>query len=385
MSRGLRTDVLVLAALAAAAGLGIALLILRTPGGTANPLAAVPAESFLVASVDVVALAESPLGEALVGELRGDGGARDGTLLGVNSITETCGFDPLPQLRSIAIAIPEGEEPGDFGVAAAGTMSKDALASCAKAVITKRGGVPSSRQTGSFTIVSDARTPSGASVAFRDGGPYLVGRGPWLEKMIDTAEGRAPSTLSSASNGHAALRAGLQTRDVDAEAVRVTALLPRGIRERLQREMGEEANLGRADPSKTGSENKAMEGVLAISAAGVGLHAGRAHEDARLVAELDCDTENACEAVSTLILHLRLGWSGNLAYRLVGLGPLIDNLEVQRTGSTLHLSTRGPVDDLAKMVERGLHPSSPKKEKVPPIPAKPDETVLPRRAPDAGN
>jgi hypothetical protein len=408
MSKGPRTDVLALAALAAAAALGIGLLILGSPGGKTDPLAAIPADAFLVASIDVVALAESPLGEALVGELRADGGgARAGTLLGVDSITETCGFDPLPHLRSIAIALPErgegegGEgERGDFGVAAAGTMTKDALANCAKAVIAKRGGEPSSRQEGSFTVVSDARTHGGAEVAFRDGGPYLVGRGAWLTKMIDTADGRSPSTLSSsATEGHGALRAGLRTRDADAEAVRITALLPHDVRKRLQGQMERERSDG---DSKGGAVNKAMEGVLGVSAAGIGLHAGRPHEDMRLAAELRCDSESACDAVSTFILHLRLGWSGNLSYRLVGLGPLIDNLEVQRKGTTLWVQTRGPVDDLAKVVERALRPAlnpgPTGADRNAPIPTRPDkptepnETVLPRRdggggkrAADGGN
>ena len=355
MKKGLRTDVIALAALALAAALGIALLILRGPGGRADPLGAVPADAFLVATVDVAALARSPLGEALVGELRGGGGARAGTLLGVESITETCGFDPLPELRAIAVALPEGEERGEFGVAVSGVFTKDALARCAKAVIAKRGGAPSSRLSGTFTVVSDAKTPGGAEVAFRDGGPYLVGRGAWLGRMIDAAEERIPSALSGGA--HASLRADLATRDRDAEALRVTAILPHDVRERLQREMAREAN----GAAGKGDGNKAMAGVLGVSAAALGLHAGRAHEDSRFVAELRCDTESACEAVSTLILHTRLLASGNLAYRLFGLGPLIDNLEVQRAGTpatALYVRSRAPADDLAKMLERALHPAS---------------------------
>jgi hypothetical protein len=388
MTKAPRTDVVVLAALALAAALGIALLVLRSPGAGADPLAAVPADSFMVVSIDIAALAQSPLGEAIVGELRSDGGAQAEALLGVDSIAATCGFDPLPHLRAIAIAIPEGHagdaERGDFGVAASGTLTKDALASCAKAVIAKRGGQPATRQAGSFTVVADGRSGgAGAEVAFREGGPYLVGRGAWLARMIDAADGKVPSTLSAAGDGHAALRADLTTRDTDAEALRITALLPRGLRERLQHEMALEGE-GSSGDKRVGEKMNLMEGVLGVSSAALGVHAGRPHEDTRVIAELVCDSAAACDAVSTLILHTRLRWSGNLAYRMLGLGPLIDNLEVQHpAGAPLIVRTRAPADDLAKLLDRLLRPTSPAGPRRPkPLPPGIDE-VFPAR-PDAG-
>jgi hypothetical protein len=393
MPKGPRTDVLTLAALGAAAALGIGFLIVRGAGGGAtNPLAAVPADSFLVVTVDIASLAQSPLGETLVGQLKGEAGARAGTILGVDSITETCGFDPLPHLRAIAIAVPEGGERGDFGIAASGTLTKDALASCARAVLAKRGGEASTRQEGSFTVVSDARTPGGAEVAFRDGGPYLVGRGIWLTRMIDAADGRTASTLSASNDTHAALRADLKTRDVDAEALRATAILPHDLRERLQGELARETSQTAAShgdksspPANKATANKTMEGVLGVSAVALGIHAGRPHEDTRLVAELRCDSDAACDAVSTFILHTRLGWSGNLGYRLFGLGPLIDNLQIQHppspggsaSANVLYVQTRTSTDDLVKIIDRVLRPTAPAKPNATstarsPVP---DETV----------
>jgi hypothetical protein len=359
-----RADVIALAAIATAAAIGIGLMIVRSSSAGADPLEAVPADAFLVASIDVASLAQSPLGEALVGH----GGTRTEALLGVDSITEACGFDPLPHLRSIAIAIPEGEgEHGEFGVAASGTLAKAALASCVRAVIAKRGGEAEERQTGSFTVVADAHHPGGAEVAFREGGPYLVGRGAWLARMIDAADGRIPSVRTASSgNLHALLRADLAARDLDAEAVRATAILPRDVRQRIEHEMDLEAH-DRDHP------NKAMEGVLGISSAAFGVHAGRAQEDTRVIAELRCDAEPACDAVSTLVLHARLGWSGNLAYRLLGLGPLIDNLEVRREGTSLFVKTRARAGDLAKMLakmlDRALESAPTKPSAKPPLSA----------------
>ncbi|MGO8997175.1 MAG: hypothetical protein ACLQVI_27990 [Polyangiaceae bacterium] len=374
-----RTDVVVLSALAAAAAAGIAFMVLRSSSASANPLAAVPADSFMVVTIDVVSLAESPIGQALAGE----NGARAGSLLGVDSITATCGFDPLPHLRTVALAIPEGPmgaageaERGDFGVAASGSLAREALESCAKALIKKRGGEAMARQSGSFTVISDGRAPGGAEVAFRDGGPYLVGKGAWLTRMIDAADGRVPSTLSSSSDTHASLRADLAARDVDAEAIRATAILPQSVRARVEHEMVLEAHEG-------DRAVKAMEGVLGVAAAAFGVHAGRnqsGQDETRFLAELRCDTEAACDAVSTLILHTRLGWSGNLAYRLLGLGPLIDNLAVERQGTALFVRTHAPAGDLAKVVSRAL--DAPPKKAARVVPTSPDE-VFPAHS-DAG-
>ena len=77
-------------------------------------------------------------------------------------------------------------------------------------------------------LLSDGAEPQGAALAVRDGGPYLVGRGPWLAHMVDVVDGKAPSVASSA--GHEALRANLAREDGGADAIVVTAILPRDPR-----------------------------------------------------------------------------------------------------------------------------------------------------------
>jgi hypothetical protein len=370
MPNAIRTDVVALVALGAAAALGIGFMILRGEHAGANPLTAVPADSFMVITVDVASLARSPLGEALVGGKEGTGG-RVGALMGLDSATAVCGFDPLPHLRSIAIAIPEGPnaraeaDRGDFGVAMSATLGKEQLESCTRALIAKRGGEATTRQQGSFTVISDGRAVAPGEAAFREGGPYLLGKGKWLSRMIDAAEGRVPSTLTAPNDTHALLRADLAARDTDAEALRATALLPQDLRAQVEQQMALEGH-----ESERGV--KAMEGILGVSSAGFGIHAGRADEDTRFVAELRCDTATACEAVSTFILHTRLRWSGSLSYRLIGLGPLIDNLEVQPAGASLTVRTHAPTGDLTKVLDRVLGASptpaipKPKKPGTPP-------------------
>ena len=363
-------DRITLGALGAAAALLIGWLILRSTPSRVDPLAAVPVDSFLVATIDFAALARSPLGGALVG----DGGTRPGSLLdvtGVDTITATCGFDPLHHVRAVAVAVPEGGENGDFGVAASEDLSRDALTACTKALVAKRGSEANVRRVGTFTVVSDAHARHEAEVAFRDGGPLLVGRGAWLTKMIDAVEGRTKS-IASAGGPHQELRSELGKHDVDAQALVVSATLPSDVRSRILGEM--------ADASD--KPNPVMAAVLAVSRAVIGLHAGAANDDTRIAAELHCETEPACDEVSKVILHARLGWSGNLGYRLFGLGGLIDNLQVRREGTSLIVQTRAPAEDLARLLDKALN-SSPKPK--PPAPPPPALTSSPANPPANAN
>ncbi len=372
-------DLAILGTLAAAGALLVAFLIVRGGRAGGSALAAVPEDAFLVVSVDVRALGASPLAEVVLGK-----GTNRAALLGVDAITESCGFNPLFRLREIVAAVPEGGERGDFGIAAVGDMTKDELTVCAKTLIAKRGGTPAESRVGSFTVVSDAQiavSDASPRLAFRDGGPFLVGRGAWLTRMIDTAEGRVPSIAKSAA--HASLRHALASRDPRTSAVVATALLPKSLRDRLRGEMEREAG----DPSARGAQ--AMAGVLGVASAGLALHAGtKAGDDSALVAELRCETAAACVEVKKLLEKTRFGWSRDFGVRLVGLGPLVDNFTVDARGASLAIATHGPTPELARALERALDrgpsrapsptpsaSSAPAQDVTPAPPRKADEVV----------
>jgi hypothetical protein len=343
MSGSFRTDALLLAALGAVAAGGVALLIAKSHT-LPDPLSAVPADSFLVASADLTAFARSPLGAALTA----DAGAR-ASALGIDTTVPGCDLDPRG-LRGVALALPEVEAPGargDIGVVLTGTMPLASIQACARALIARGGGEPQTRAEGSFTVVFDPKKEW--QVALREGGPYIAetGRASWLTRMIDAADGRTPSTLSAPSSPHAALRADLATRDADATALRITVLLP----EPLRRQVSQEMALGARDTERG---TKTMEAVLAVTSVAVGLHAGRDDEDTRLVAEVRCETEAACDSVKTLLLHDRLKASGNLAFRLLGASALIDNFDVKAQGAALFATTHAPSVELAQSLERML-------------------------------
>ncbi len=332
--------------LAIAVVASVALYLVQPQGGLARGgiLGAVPRDAFLLVTIDVEALRASPLAVPLLG---GD----STKLLGVGAFVETCGFDPLTRVKEIALAVPEGGDHGDFGLLAMGDLRQAELLDCAQKVIVARGGHPKLGKRGSFITVEDEDDPVGAKprIALRDGGPLLVGRGAWLQSMIDAAEGKIPSVR--AGSPHLALREALTAyrEGKPARSIVATAVLPKSLRERLKREMG--AELGAA--AEPGS-NVAMGGVLSVETAGLAITAGAMGQESEAAAELRCESAEACDEVKKLILKKRLAFSQDFGVRLVGLGPLIDSLVVETKGTALTASARAPTEDVAKALDRVL-------------------------------
>jgi hypothetical protein len=335
----------------------------RSRARDAGVLTAVPRDAWLVVSVDVAGLRQSPLAQPLLGP------GASAAVPGLGSLSGTCGFDPLTRLRELAVTSPEGGERGDFGVAFAGDLTRDELAGCADKVIRARGGQPATSAHGGFTVVEDTADARHARVAYRDGGPFLVGRGGWLDAMIDAAEGKAERARAE----HAALRDALAPKaGIAARTLVLTALLPASLRERLKRDLGPEL----------GSEGeKTYASVLAVSAAGVALSTGPSGSTTELVAELRCETPAACEEVKQLIERKRLAFSRDIGVRLIGLGPLLDSLAVEAHGASLSASARAGTDDLAKAIQRVIDYKTPRPA-TPPPPA-PTPTPAPTPAPSA--
>lgn len=326
-------------------------------------LSALPEDSFMAATVDMKALRASPLAVPLtaLGFDRLAGGAA------IQGASATCGFDPAAKIDELAIVLPEAEDTGDFGLAMQGAVGRDELVECAKKVILARGGRPTVAPQGAFTFVDD--TSVGAKLALHEGGPFLLARGPWLTKMVDTVEKKNPSIQENAL--HLELR-----RALGPAAVVVTALLPSKLRDRLKREMNAEM---------TGTNgNAAMAGILAVKAAGVALVPGTAGGTTELTAELRCESADACAEVKKLVERKREGWSKDLSFRLLGVGPLIDALAIDTHEATLHATTHLPADDARRLVEHLIDMTTTRRRALappaPPAARRPDELV-PARPP----
>lgn len=329
-------------------------------GASANPLDAAPRDSFLVATANLDELRRSPLYEVLLG--KDPGAAPPGAAppiinpraLGMGKLIDACGFDPLSRVQTLAVAVPEEGDKGELGVAARVDVTGDELSRCASALADKRGGKVETKEVGSFTVVEDPTggTAARPRLAYGSGGLLVVGRGAWFDAMLAASDHKAPGAREAPA--HVAMRNGLTDRDGwHAPTLVATAILPRSIRDRIKAEMGAEVG------SKDNSQN-IMGGVLAVSAVGVALKAGASGQRLDVTADLVCDKEaggdgaEACGLVEKLILKKRLEWSKELTLRMVGLGPLLDSIEVKRDGARLRVTAGAPADALANAIDRVL-------------------------------
>ncbi len=296
----------------------------------AGVLRAAPDDAWLVLTVDVAAA--RPLLEPVLQSGEGVAGATRAA--GLGSLSDACGFDPVPHLRELMVALPEGGERGDFGVAFSADLTVDQLATCARKAIGARGGAPSTGARGGFVVIGDASAPDQARLAYRAGGPFLVGRGAWLDAMIDAAGRSVPPR----SSPHDVLRAALAPDGAPARALLVTALLPKSLRDRVRAE---------TDAGPVG----AFAGVLGVEQAGAALTTTA--EITVVEAELRCETPDACRDVKELIEKGRRALAGDFAARLMGLGPLIDGLSMDAASpGSLWVRTRAPTRDVAEALER---------------------------------
>ena len=340
-----------------------------------RPLEAVPADAFLVATVDLDALRGSPLGASLLGP-------RADRVIGGRNVTELCGFDPLARTSELALAVPETGEPGEFAVVVRADLSREELLGCAQKVLSRgaeQGPGATTSQRGSYTlftlVAGDSGVPRPApTLAYREGGPFIVGQGAWLDAVLDAVEGRG--TRATAAGDHASLRRELgELGEASLPlVVDVTVRLPASVRERVRASMAD--SLDQADPRQA----RIMDGVLGVATAGVAVRAGAAGGAAEVAAVAHCEKTPDCAEVETLLGKKRLDWSKQFSVRLLGLGALLDSMTIDRHDAMLKVSARAASNEVAGAVERLLRgvgsPTPP--QRTPPA----DEVVTAPR--DAG-
>ncbi|MGH7295457.1 MAG: hypothetical protein ACRELB_11015, partial [Polyangiaceae bacterium] len=203
-------------------GVIAAAFVLGKPRGTPSLLDAVPADAWLVVRVDAAALRASALAKPVLGS---------GDRLpfpGLGSLPAQCGFDPVSRLKEVLVTSPESGDRGEFAVAFTGDFTLQEMQSCAEKVIRARGGAPSTSSREGFTLVEDTGDEKHARLAYREGGPFLVGRGAWLDASIDAVTGKG----APANPQHAELRKSLVSKPgAPPPAIVVTALLPATVRD----------------------------------------------------------------------------------------------------------------------------------------------------------
>lgn len=333
-------------------------------GGLASPapIDAAPRDSFLVADVDVAGLRASPLGDVL--ELAA--GPRSGAIaatLGLGGTQEACGFEVLDRVDRLVVAVPEAEGQDEIGVAGKVRITADEARRCAERLVDGRGGAATTRSVGRFHVLEDgAQGKAGSArprIAFHPSGLVLVSRGPWLDAMLDAAEGRAARLDASAQ--HATVRKALTSGAGNASPTAlVSVVLPKALRERVRTEAADEAERERARaearddaglPPAPRDASATLRAVLGVNAAGasVSLPASSAGETpVRVRALLVCETAEDCAGVARVVEEKRASWGRHVALRLAGLGGLVDSLELKAEGATLQASATTSGETLAR-------------------------------------
>ncbi len=286
-------------------------------------LEAIPDGAFLLVTIDLVRLRESPL----AAELK--------SLHDLSDISDECGFDPIARAKSVAIGVPEKPD-GVFGLAVTTDLAEDELVSCAGRVMGARSAMPRITRRGSWTeveqegILSERTRPK---IAHRDGAPLLIARGDYLATMQATLDGTAKRAEVAAE--HAALRK-VALDHVGKDSLLVaTAILPKSVRDKIKAEAPDEKNV-------------TMAAILSVKTVSLAITAYGPALD--IFAELGCETEAACSTVRDFLERKRTEIASRPAARFVGIGALLDATRLETHGAVLDLSLRAPASEIARAV-----------------------------------
>jgi hypothetical protein len=287
----------------------------------AGVLAAIPGGALLVATVDVTALRRTPLGERLLG------GGR--AVPGLGDVATVCGGDPTAAVEEAALAVPATAIDAGFGLFASGPIDAEALLRCAERVMKDRGGRPERVDAGRFALVRDlAGTGAGAELAVAQGGPVILAEAPYVRRALDLGDRGSIAD----DRAHAELRA-----LVEPGVLTATVVLGDEQLRALEAEL--------ASQGADGSPLRALRGAaLSVRVDG----ALSVHGVAR------CDEAAGCRDLGVSIEDALRKEAARPTARAIGLGPVLEALEVEATGAAVHLRATVPLGRAADILERIL-------------------------------
>ncbi len=294
---------------------------------------AVPEGAFLVVTVDVAKLRESPLMREA------------STLHEVSDVSEECGFDPLTHVQSIALGVPEKPD-GVFGIAVTNDLAEKDLAHCAERVMGARSATPRFTKHGSWTVleqegvITEATRPK---IAYRDGSPLLIARGDYLATMQAAIDGT--TKRADTSTDHAALRKIATDRSADHAILIATAVLPKSLRDRLKDEMSDEAE---------SSETRKQTMAAILSVGKVALAVSGHGDSLDVFIELDCESEAACGTVRDFLDRKRKSVAATTAARFTGIAGLLEAIHAEVHGGALDLTLSAPESEIVRAIRAVL-------------------------------
>jgi hypothetical protein len=345
-----RRNLLILAAVLALAATGG--LVFAPAARQQSAIEAIPDGAFLLVTVDLARLRDSPLAKEIT------------ALREVSDIAHECGFDPLARTKSVAIGVPEKPD-GVFGLAMTTDIAESDLIHCAESVMAARSATPRITKRGSWTELEQEgilTEGSRAKIAQRSGAPLLVARGDYLATMQATLDGKA--TPHNAA--HDALRKIVVDRTHGDAFFVATAILPKSVRDKLKDEA-------------PGAEHAAtMAAILSVSA--VSLAATSRGETLDVVAELHCETDVACTTVRDFIDRKRKEIASQPAARFMGMEAVLSALRLETRGDVLDLSLSAGESEIARAARilwSSAFSPNPPSAQASTTPMKADETLRP--------
>lgn len=281
-----------------------------TTASAFDVLKALPRDASLALTLDFEGDAAKPLKNLLL--------RRGRELPDVGLLQNVCGYDPTGEIRRLGLALfapKQSDQEPALAVATRGVFDPRRVADCAKKLVARRGGQPTTKSSHGFQSIGGG-PKSMARIAVRPDGLVLLGEEKYLDRMLASAEGSQPSLADNPS--HRRLR-----REVGPEApLLLSVVLPSDWLARFLPD--EEA--ARSDESPLATVRGA---ALALTFEG---------GDAELTARLECTTDEACARLARLCKKL---WKNvePAIVSLVGSGAT-ERAQLSEADRALHFSWR---------------------------------------------
>jgi hypothetical protein len=241
---------------------------------------------------------------------------------------QKCGLDPLKQVDSVFVAVPQvSSETKEFAAILRGTFNEQKLVQCAQDQTKKEGGELVTTEYAGRKLYNDSKQPS-VLVTFLDGKTIVVGGSAWIKKVIDLQSGKPGEASAKQNEGLAALMKRAKTSD----AIWGAGIVPQTTRDSFK-----------SDPNL--SAMATMKDVFGS----IDFASGFAMD-----LNIDTATDNDAKELVTKVNVQLAETRKNPQVMLMGLSTVLDGVKTEAKGPTFHLTVsynQQQVDDLVNRIK----------------------------------
>jgi hypothetical protein len=241
---------------------------------------------------------------------------------------QRCALDPLKQIDSVFLAVPEvAGDSREFAAIVRGTFNEAKLVQCATDQAKKEGGDVVVSEYAGHKLYNDAKQGV-AFATFLDKRTAVIGSASWIRRVIDLSAGKDAGQSAKSNDALVALMKRTKTSD----AMWGCGVVPQRVRDNFKAD----PNLAAMSSMKTvfGSVDFANGFAMDLSVDTGG----------------DADAKELVSKVNAQIAEARK----NSQVMLMGLQPIIDGVKTEAKGPTFRLAVsynQQQVDDLISRVK----------------------------------